>query len=218
MLNAAAPLAGKRVLEFGCGLGTYMHEMRRFVPAPQVFGFDVELDRLIEGQRRGVDGMLGAVGESLPFADATFDIVFTNEVLEHVQDDRAAAREIARVLRRGGRSVNFVPNRLYFFETHGIYWRGHYQFGNKPLVNWLPDGLRNKLAPHVRAYTAHGIRSIFSGAGLRVVQHTQIYGGFDNWVARLGTAGKVLRGFWQRLEASPLRTFGLSHLIVLEKS
>ena len=215
MLNAAAPLAGKRVLEFGCGIGTYMREMRRFTP--QVFGFDVEIERLIEGRHNGVAGMLGGVGERLPFADSAFDVVFTNEVLEHVQDDRQAAHEIARVLRPGGRSVNFVPNRLYFFETHGIYWRGEYQFGNKLFVNWLPTALRDKLAPHVRAYTSAGIRSIFAGTPLQVVQHTQVYGGFDNFVARLGSAGKVLRSFWQGLEASPLRAFGLSHFIVLEK-
>jgi len=215
MLNAAAPLAGKSVLEFGCGLGTYLREIRRYTP--HAFGFDVEIDRLAEGNRRGVSGMLAAVGERLPFADGSFDVVFTNEVLEHVQNDRQAAREIARVLRPGGRSVNFVPNRLYFFETHGIYWRGQYKFGNKPFVNWLPTILRDKLAPHVRAYTHNQIRGIFAGTALQVVQHTQIYGGFDNFVARLGSAGRVLRTFWQGLEASPLRAFGLSHLIVLEK-
>jgi SAM-dependent methyltransferase len=219
MLNTAAPLANKRVLEFGCGLGTYMREMRRFTP--HVFGFDVEVERLIDGKRKGVvselGGMLAGVGERLPFADNAFDVVFTNEVLEHVQDDRQAAREIARVLRPGGRSVNFVPNRLYFFETHGIYWRGEYQFGNKLFVNWLPTPLRDKLAPHVRAYTSAGIRGIFAGTALQVVQHTQVYGGFDNFVARLGSAGKVLRSFWQGLESSPLRAFGLSHFVVLEK-
>jgi SAM-dependent methyltransferase len=215
MLNAAAPLADSRVLEFGCGLGTYMREMRRFTP--HVFGFDVEFDRLIDGKRKGVDGMLAGVGERLPFADNSFDVVFTNEVLEHVQDDVQAAREIARVLRPGGRSVNFVPNRLYFFETHGIYWQGEYQFGNKLFVNWLPDVLRNRLVPHVRAYTHAGIRRIFAGTPMQVVQHTQVYGGFDNVVARLGSAGKVVRSFWQGLEASPLRAFGLSHFIVLQK-
>ena len=215
MLNAAAPLADQRVLEFGCGLGTYLREIRRYTP--HAFGFDVEVERLVEGNRRGVTGMLAAVGERLPFADASFDVVFTNEVLEHVQDDRQAAHEIARVLRPGGRSVNFVPNRLYFFETHGIYWKGQYKFGNKPFVNWLPTPLRNKLAPHVRAYTHGQIRGIFAGTSLQVIQHTQVYGGFDNFVARLGSAGQVLRAFWQGLEASPLRAFGLSHLIVLEK-
>jgi hypothetical protein len=113
--------------------------------------------------------------------------------------------------------VIFVPNRLYFFETHGVYWRGEYKFGNKPFVNWLPDALRDKLAPHVRAYTAGGLRALFDGTPMRVVVHTQVYPGFDNIVARAGAAGKALRATMQGLESSPLRAFGLSHLLVMEK-
>lgn len=216
MLQAAASLAGKRVLEFGCGLGTYAREMQKHTP--HAFGFDIEIDRVQTGARNGVTGLLGSVGEHLPFAGGTFDIVFSNDVLEHVQDDRQCAREITRVLRPGGRAVIFVPNRLYFFETHGIYWRGKYHFGNKPFVNWLPDSLRNKLAPHVRAYTRNSLKQLFARLPMQVIDLRQIYGGFDNIVRRYGSLGKVIRGAWQGLESTPLSVFGLEHLIVLEKS
>ena len=215
MLNAAAPLTGKRVLEFGCGIGTYVREIRRYTP--HVFGFDIEVERLRLACARGIEGLLAAMAERLPFAEGTFDVVFSNEVLEHVQDDRAACREIARVLRPGGRAVIFVPNRLYPFETHGIYWRGRYRFGNKPFVNWLPDGVRNALAPHVRAYTTRQLRALFDGTPMRLISHTQVYPGFDNIVAHAGAAGRALRAAMHGLESSPLRAFGLSHLLVMER-
>jgi SAM-dependent methyltransferase len=215
MLNAAAPLTNKIVLVDGCGIGTYVKQIGRFTT--RVYGIDIELERVHEGVSLGIGGLMGGVCERLPFADNTFDVVFSHEVLEHVQDDRVACCEMARVLKPGGRAVIFVPNRLYFFETHGIYWRGEYQFGNKPLVNWLPDVLRNKLAPHVRAYTTAQLRGLFAGTATRVVSHTQVYPGFDNIVARSGAVGKALRGAMQGLEASPLRTFGLSHVLVMEK-
>ena len=215
MLNAAAPLQGKRVLVDGCGIGTYVAHIGGHTP--HVFGLDIEIERVQEGRALGVDGLMGGVCERLPFPDGTFDVVFSHEVLEHVADDREACCEMARVLCVGGRAVIFVPNRLYFFETHGIYWRGEYQFGNKPLVNWLPDALRNKLAPHVRAYTTAQLRGLFAGTPMKVISHTQVYPGFDNIVARSGAAGKALRATMQGLEASPLRAFGLSHLLVMEK-
>lgn len=215
LANHFAPLPGKRVLEFGCGLGIYMQAMRRFTP--DVFGFDIEVERLQRARASGVDRVLGAVGERLPFADASFDIVFSNDVLEHVSDDRQSALEISRVLRPGGRAVIYVPNRLYMFETHGLYWRGKYYFGNKPFVNWLPDRLRNRLAPHVRAYRARELRALFAGAPVREVALTQISGGFDNIIRRLGVAGRALRGAMQALDATPLRAFALEHLLVVER-
>jgi SAM-dependent methyltransferase len=90
-----------------------------------------------------------AEGERLPYASAAFDLVLSHEVLEHVGDDRAAAAEILRVLRPGGRAVIFVPNRGYPFETHGVYWRGRYRFGTIPVVYYLPRRWRDRLAPHV---------------------------------------------------------------------
>ena len=63
--------------------------------------------------------------------------------------------------------IIFCPNRLYPFETHGHYWRGQYHFGNTPFVNWLPDPLRDRLAPHVRAYTKAGLVEVFEGLPVR---------------------------------------------------
>ena len=70
-------------------------------------------------------------------------------------------REMVRILKPGGRIMMFAPNRWYPVEQHGHYWRGQYHFGNTPLINYLPDIFRNHLAPHVRTYTARGLRRLF---------------------------------------------------------
>ena len=124
---------------------------------------------------------------------------------------------MVRVLKPGGRAIIFAPNRLYPFETHGHYWQGHYHFGNTPLINYLPDIIRNELAPHVRAYTARGLRTLFIGEPVRVIHHTQIYPGYDNLVYRRPSLGKWLRRITYTLENSPLTSFGISHLLVVEK-
>jgi len=111
----------------------------------------------------------------------------------------------------------FVPNRGYPFETHGIYWRGNYYFGNKPFVNYLPRVWRNKLAPHVKVYTKQDLTKLFNGLPVKFIERTVIFGAYDNIIARFGAFGKILRGILQFLERTPLKVLGLSHFWVLEK-
>ncbi len=144
-------------------------------------------------------------------------MILSHEVLEHVQDDRLAVEEMVRVLKPGGRIALFVPNRGYPFETHGIYWRGRYRFGNIPLVNYLPRRWRDRLAPHVRVYSAGDLKKLFAGLAVRIVERTVIFGAYDNIIARRPALGKALRGVLQALERTPLRGLGLSHFWVIEK-
>lgn len=216
MIRRYVPLEDARILEFGCGNGIYASQFRRRF-TDHVQAFDIEAERVAEA-REDTPTALVAAGEHLPYASDRFDLVFSNEVIEHVQDDRASAAEMVRVARPGGRIILFCPNRWYPFETHGYYWRGQYHFGNTPLINYLPDALRDRLAPHVRAYTARQIQAIFDGQPARVVAHTRIFGGYDNIARRLPRIGPALRSILYALEQTPLRVFGLSHLLVLEKT
>lgn len=214
MVRGWTELQGRRVLDVGCGVGMYTEAF--FRETPNVFGVEIQRDRALEA-RGHAKGVVQGVGEQLPFADETFDVVFSHEVLEHVVDDRFCVREMVRVVRRQGRIVIFVPNRLYPFETHGVFWRGSYHFGNVPLVNWLPSILRDRLAPHVRAYTSRDLRQLLKGLPLRVIHHRQIYPGYDNVVARAPKLGRALRRLTYALEGTFLRSFGLSHFLVVEK-
>jgi SAM-dependent methyltransferase len=205
-----------RVLVDGCGAGMYV---RALLPhAQSVAGIDIEPEHLALAAQNAPEAQLElAACEALPYPANHFDLVLSHEVLEHVNDDRLAAAEIARVLKPGGQAVIFAPNRLYPFETHGHYWAGEYHFGNTPLINYLPDPLRNRLAPHVRAYTAAGLRDLFLGQPVRVVHHTQIYPGYDNIAARRPGLGRWVRRITYTLENTPLTAFGLSHFLVVEK-
>jgi SAM-dependent methyltransferase len=224
MIRAAAGdrLDGGRILDVGCGVGMYMRAFRQFTP--HVFGVEIESER---GRAALAFGAVAqSPGEALPFADGSFDLVLSHEVIEHVADDRASVAEIVRVLRSpqpvegkaGGRLILFCPNRLYPFETHGHYWRSRYHFGNTPLINYLPDRLRNRLAPHVRAYTARGLRALFEDLPVRIVVHAQIYPGYDNLLAGHPALARWLRWATYALEQTPFRIFGLSHFLVAEKT
>ncbi len=111
----------------------------------------------------------------------------------------------------------FVPNRGYPFETHGIFWRGEYRYGNIPFVNYLPRAFRDRLAPHVRVYSGGDLERLFDGLPIRVIRRTVIFGAYDNLIARSPTFGRLLRTALQALERTPLRAFGLSHFWVMER-
>lgn len=215
MIQAAAgERARGRILVDGCGVGAYLEHLS--VDSQQTIGLDIELERAQEAHVRA-EQVICAAGEQLPFPSDTFDLVLSHEVLEHVQDDRRAISEIVRVLAPGGRLVLFVPNRGYPFETHGVYWRGQYHFGNIPLVNYLPRRYRDRLAPHVEVYTSRDLERLFEGMPVRFIERTVVFGAYDNIIARSPAAGHALRDLTQWLEKTPMRVLGLSHFWVVEK-
>lgn len=214
MVRRWASLEGAAILDNGCGLGTWLDAFGAY--SDRCFGLEVEQERAVQARQTGAGVALG-VGETLPFAANTFDVVFSNEVIEHVSNDALYAAEMVRVTKPGGRILIFCPNRWYPVEQHGIYWRGAYHFGNKPLVNYLPDPLRNRLAPHVRAYTKRGLLRLFAGLPVGVVEHGRIFGGYDNIEHRLPRLGKWIKKTLYAAEKTPLAVLGLSHLLVLEK-
>jgi SAM-dependent methyltransferase len=215
--EAAGPclLAESRVLVDGCGLGMYVQALRQFTP--DVVGLDIEPDRVLVSRAHSPLVNVAA-GEYLPYPADHFDLVLSHEVIEHVEDDALAVAEMVRVLKKGGRAVIFCPNRLYPFETHGHYWRGKYHFGNTPLINYLPDQVRDQLAPHVRVYAASRLKQLLNGLPVSIIHHSQIYPGYDNVIARSPWLGRTLRRISYSLEQTPLRIFGLSHLLVIEKN
>jgi SAM-dependent methyltransferase len=214
ILRAAGERAEGSVLENGCGVGMYLERLARL--GGRVAGLEYDFERAGEAVLRSPN-VVNAAGEHLPFCGGSFDLILSHEVIEHVQDDRAAVTEMVRVLRSEGRIALFCPNRGYPFETHGIYWRGQYSFGNKPFVNYLPRRWRDKLAPHVRVYSAADLERLFAGLPVRIVERTVIFGAYDNIIARARSVGRVLRSGLQFLEGTPLRALGLSHFWVIEK-
>src|SRR5512133_368885 len=118
IIHAAGERLQGCILENGCGVGMYVEHLSPF--GGKVVGLEYDFERAAEA-RKNSPRIINAAGESLPLLAGTFDLILSHEVLEHVQDDRAALCEMVRALRAGGRIVIFIPNRGYPFETHGIY-------------------------------------------------------------------------------------------------
>jgi SAM-dependent methyltransferase len=86
------------VLDVGCGAGNMIHHLARYGP---VMGVDSYGKPLTVAHGRGYIVSQGR-GEDLPFPDSSFDIVAALDTIEHVQDEAAILRNLARVVRPGG--------------------------------------------------------------------------------------------------------------------
>jgi SAM-dependent methyltransferase len=134
VLARAALLPGERVLDLGTGTGAVAERAATTVgPGGEVVGLDISLEMLALATRRAKELGLGNVcyvegrAEAIPTPDAAFDVVLASLSLMYVIDRAAGAREIARVLRPGGRLVAAVwagPERcdiVRFQQTAGAF-------------------------------------------------------------------------------------------------
>ena len=221
ILEAAEGRERGWVLDNGCGVGAYLEYLAPH--AERAIGLEFDFARAAEARGRSLE-ILSARGEQVPFPDGSFDFILSHEVIEHVDDDRLAIEEMVRTLRppgdgqAAGRLALFGPNRGYPFETHGIYWRGRYRYGNIPLVNYFPRSIRNRLAPHVRVYTSRDLNRLFENLPVRFINRTTLFGAYDNLIAHWPRLGRALRSVLQGLEHTPLKVFGLSHFWILERT
>src|SRR5258706_1171802 len=223
IIHAAGERMKGNILENGCGVGMYVEHIAPF--GGTIVGLEYDFERAAEAAINSPH-ILNAAGEFLPLPSAMFDLILSHEVIEHVQNDRSAICEMVRVLRSpdpvsgkpGGRAIIFCPNCGYPFETHGLYWKDTYYFGNKLFINYLPRSLRDKLAPHVRVYSTSDMHKLFEGLPIKLIEQTIVFGAYDNIIARFGALGKILRGILQLMEKTPLKVFGLSHFWVVEKT
>ena len=156
--------AGDRVLDVGSGFGRHVYECAR--RDAQVVALDYADDEVVETRDTlaamvtageiTADKLIGVLrgdARRLPFADGSFDVVITSEVLEHIQDDVAAIAEMVRVLKPGGRFAATVPAYL------------------PEVVNWkLSDEYHAPKSPggHVRIYSKTELRAKLRSAGLDV--------------------------------------------------
>lgn len=155
---------GDRVLDVGAGFGRHVFECAR--RGARVVALDYAADEVVQTKDTlaamvevgeiPADRLIGVLrGDAtrLPFADDSFDIVITSEVLEHIQDDVTAIAEMVRVLKPGGRFAATVPA-----------W-------GPEVVNWkLSDEYHapKSVGGHVRIYTATELRAKLATAGLDV--------------------------------------------------
>ncbi len=163
--------SGDKILDLGCGFGRHAFEAARRganvvaldAGRDEVEGVAATFAAMVEAGELTSPGLHTAAVQGdalhLPFPDGTFDRVICSEVLEHIPDDVAAMRELARVLRGGGTMAITVP-----------------RFGPE-VVNWaLSDAYHNVPGGHIRIYRRSVLEARLGSVGMRVTGHHYAHG------------------------------------------
>ncbi len=140
ILEAFTPLEGKKLLEIGVGFGP---NLATWIKRYNLDGYGTERDTegfgssykaaraLFAANGLDPDRIVRVDGDTLPFPDASFDVVYAGNVLEHTEDPAKVLEEGVRVLRPGGILQAEIPNYLSYFE-------GHYMVPQPPVVwRWV---------------------------------------------------------------------------------
>jgi SAM-dependent methyltransferase len=142
---------GKSLLEVGCGIGTDLVRFAR--GGARVTGVDLSSTAIAlarqNAEQAGVRADLRvANGEALPFADASFDVVYGHGVLQYTAEPERMVAECLRVLRPGGEAIFMVYNRLSWLNA---------------LSKVMKVSLEHQDAPVLRKYSAGEFRALLSG-------------------------------------------------------
>ncbi len=164
--------AGESVLDCGCGEGFYTMLIAGLYDV-RVTAFDRDAALLgqaatwLENNDSQVEFIDGDIADGLPFKDHAFDKIVFSEVLEHLDNDRAAIKELYRVLKPGGCVGLTVPNSNYPFLWDPLNWTrerlglGHFNPKNTILGGvWSYD--------HKRLYSPEAIKKLAEEGGFRV--------------------------------------------------
>lgn len=114
----------KKILELGCGEGSLAYEIKVIIDA-QVYGLDISSSSIKLAKKKGIIARKADINKGIPFKDNTFDLVFSNQVIEHIYNTDIFLKESIRVLKKGGYFIVITPNISFWLNRlvfpFGIY-------------------------------------------------------------------------------------------------
>jgi SAM-dependent methyltransferase len=129
--------ADARILDAGCGSGRNMVELARYgaVTGVELSHASVELAR-----ERGAGEVLAGSVMDMPFDQASFDLTVSLDVIEHLEDDVAALRELRRVTKAGGALLVTVPAYQWLWSGHDEINHHHRRYNRRTLLAAAESG------------------------------------------------------------------------------
>jgi SAM-dependent methyltransferase len=133
VLMRSLPLAsGARILDAGCGSGRNMVDLQNY---GEVTGIELSPPSVQAARAREVGEVVEGSVLEMPFADASFELAVSLDVIEHLQDDVGALRELRRVVAPGGRLLVTVPAYQWLWSRHDVINHHHRRYNSTTLLS-----------------------------------------------------------------------------------
>jgi SAM-dependent methyltransferase len=165
-----------RILDAGCGDGTFLGFLETRLAAASLSGVDFSQDRLESRDPARATLRQADLNLGLPYEDGAFDIVYSGEVLEHLLDPDTFLRHVRRVLQEGGLFVLSTPNLFAWYN------RALMLCGIQPLFVEMSNvsgsigvgplkrfKLQERPVGHIRIFHPQALRDLLELHGFRVL-------------------------------------------------
>lgn len=189
--------AGKKVVEIGGGMGTDLAQFAKH--GAIVTDYDLSSGHLEHAKKnfalRGLKGeFVHGDAEQMPFADNTFDIVYSNGVIHHTPNTQAVVGEIRRILKPGGRAIIMV-----YAENSLHYWRNLVteigldkgELAQRSIGDIMSETVEiseHGSRPLVKVYTSARLKRMFSAFdAIRVCQRQMVDAERPEWLSLVPT-------------------------------
>jgi len=171
---------GVVLLDLGCGDGSSTMLVAKHIGASEVFGIDIDDEKLKKAGERGIIAYKANLNSKFPLDNESVDVVFTNQVIEHLIDVDNFVKEIYRVLRTEGYAIVCTENLASWHNIFalilgdqpysGPYVSTKFVIGRHPLHSCVDSeaGASNADVKHNTVLAYKALRQVFQAYGFSI--------------------------------------------------
>jgi len=165
-----------RLIDLGCWNGVFTQKIAEKIGTQYTWGVEVDYEQRLNAESRGIKVIQADLNETLPIEDESFDVVHSNQVIEHVYETDLLLKEMYRILKEGGYAIISTPNLagwhnilslLMGLQPFPAHVSNEVYVGNKysPLHNHT---VGNKGLVHLRIFTYASLKELCEYHGFKV--------------------------------------------------
>jgi ubiquinone/menaquinone biosynthesis C-methylase UbiE len=199
VLSYLRPANDVTVLDVGCGNGDQTINWNEKIGARELIGVEISHAAAREAKQRGVQVVVCDLNRPLPFVDMSFDVIVSNQVIEHLVNVDLSLSEINRVLKRSGYVVISTENLsswhnifalLFGLRPFSMHYSSVRNVGNpfSPHGSELMSAFTHEDSPHIKVFTYFALTSILQLHNFTI----DSVKGAGNYIVPLGPLSRIL--------------------------